>query len=41
MSESDSKPILITGDKVLAAVARNEGVRVWECVNEPELKEVL
>lgn len=34
--KSDSQPILITGDKALAAAARSEGIRVWDCVNEPE-----
>jgi hypothetical protein len=39
--ECDSKPILITGDKALAIAARQEGIRVWDCVNEPEPTEVL
>lgn len=32
--KSDSKPILITGDKALADAARNEGLRVWYCIDE-------
>jgi len=39
--DSDSKPILITTDKELAAAARNEGIRVWDCVNEPEPNELF
>ena len=39
--ECDSKPILITGDKDLAIAARQERIRVWDCVNEPEPTEVL
>jgi hypothetical protein len=31
----DSKTILITADCSLAEVARNEGVRVWDCMKEP------
>ena len=38
--ESDSKPILITGDQALAKAARKENIRVWDCVNEPEPEEV-
>lgn len=38
---SDSKPILITGDNALAIAARQEGIRVWDCVNEPEPIELL
>ena len=34
--ENDSKPILITGDGNLAKAARQEGIRVWDCVTEPE-----
>ena len=30
----DSKSVLITADKELARVARQEGVRVWECTSE-------
>jgi hypothetical protein len=37
---SDSKPILITADKALATAARKEGIRVWDCVNEPEPKDI-
>jgi predicted nucleic acid-binding protein len=33
--EGDSRPILITADKKLAAAARSEGLRVWDCMNEP------
>jgi predicted nucleic acid-binding protein len=38
---SDSKPILITADEKLAAAALNEGIRVWDCVNEPEPSELF
>lgn len=34
--ESDSKPILITGDGPLAKAAEMEGIRVWNCVNKSE-----
>jgi predicted nucleic acid-binding protein len=37
---SDSKPILITGDQALATAACKEGIRVWDCVNEPEPNDV-
>jgi predicted nucleic acid-binding protein len=37
---TDSKPILITGDRSLAEAARNEGLRVWYCVDEPPPEEV-
>lgn len=36
---SDSKPILITGDRSLADAARSEGLRVWNCVDEPPPEE--
>lgn len=32
----DSKTILITADKELAAAARIEGLRVWDCLREAE-----
>jgi len=38
---SDSKPILITGDNALAMAACQEGIRVWDFVNEPEPIELL
>ena len=31
---SDSEPLLITADSKLAKTARNEGVRVWSCLEE-------
>jgi predicted nucleic acid-binding protein len=31
----DSRPILITADRDLAAAARKEGLRVWDCLREP------
>jgi len=31
----DSKPILITADRGLAAAARKEGLRVWDCLRDP------
>ena len=31
----ESSPILITADERLAEVARNEGLRAWNCVKEP------
>ena len=31
----ESKPILITADTALTRVARQENVRVWNCVQEP------
>src|SRR5215510_7254771 len=38
---SDSNPILITGDNALAIAVRQEGIRVWDCVNGPEPIELL
>ena len=35
LRQTESEPILITGDEALAAAARAEGLRVWNCVNEP------
>jgi predicted nucleic acid-binding protein len=32
--EGDSRTILITGDSDLAKAAINEGLRVWDCMNE-------
>jgi predicted nucleic acid-binding protein len=32
---SETKPLLITADSNLADVARQEGLKVWYCVNEP------
>lgn len=32
--EGDSRPILVTADKKLAAAARNEGLRAWDCMHE-------
>jgi predicted nucleic acid-binding protein len=32
--EGESRPILVTADKKLAAAARNEGLRVWDCMHE-------
>ena len=37
---TDSKPILITGDRSLADAARLEGLRVWYCIDEPPPEEV-
>ena len=37
---SDSKPILITGDRPLAEAALSEGLRGWNCVDEPPPEEV-
>jgi len=31
----EAKPILITADGPLAAAARNEGLRAWDCLREP------
>jgi len=31
----DSEPILITGDTKLANAIRQEGLRIWNCMNEP------
>ena len=31
----ESKPLLITADSDLAKAARNEGVKVWDCIHEP------
>jgi predicted nucleic acid-binding protein len=33
--DGPSKSILITADRELARVARNEDIRVWECTTEP------
>lgn len=33
---NDSNPILITGDVDLAKAARQEKIRVWDCINESE-----
>jgi len=33
---NDSNPILITGDVALAKTARQEKIRVWDCINESE-----
>ncbi|MBI4525439.1 MAG: hypothetical protein HY695_16685 [Deltaproteobacteria bacterium] len=38
--ENDSKPILITGDRASADAANNEGLRVWNCVDEPAPEEL-
>jgi predicted nucleic acid-binding protein len=38
--DNDSKPILITGDRSLAEAARSEGLRVWNCVDEPTPQEL-
>jgi predicted nucleic acid-binding protein len=32
----DSRSVLITADAVLAAAARLEGIRVWNCTTEPQ-----
>jgi predicted nucleic acid-binding protein len=32
---SESKSLLITADSDLAKAARNEGLLVWDCINEP------
>lgn len=32
--EGDSRPILVTADKRLAAAARQEGLRAWDCLHE-------
>lgn len=32
--DTDSKPILITGDRALADAALDEGLRVWYCIDE-------
>lgn len=32
--EGDSRPILVTADKKLAAAARSEGLRAWDCMHE-------
>ena|SRR5438093_334716 len=31
----ETKPILITADGLLADAARSEGLKVWNCLNEP------
>jgi predicted nucleic acid-binding protein len=31
-----SQTVLVTADKALAKAARNEGVRAWHCLGEPE-----
>jgi predicted nucleic acid-binding protein len=33
--EGDSRPILVTADKKLAAAAKAEGLRAWDCMHEP------
>ena len=33
--EGDSRPILVTADKKLAAAAIKEGLRAWDCMHEP------
>jgi uncharacterized protein with PIN domain len=38
--KNDSNPILITGDKALAKATSNEGLRVWNCVDDPEPEEL-
>ena len=35
LRQTESEPILITGDQALAEAARAEGLRVWDCANEP------
>jgi hypothetical protein len=37
---TDSKPILITGDQALANAALSDGLRVWNCMNEPSPEEI-
>lgn len=37
---TDSKPILIAGDQALANAARDEELRVWNCMNEPPPEEI-
>lgn len=37
---TDSKPILITGDQALANAARGEGLRVWYCIDEQPPEEI-
>ena len=32
---NDSKTVLVTADKLLAAAARAEGLRVWSAMEEP------
>lgn len=39
-SNTDSKPILITGDQALANAAREEGLRVWYCIDELPPEEI-
>jgi hypothetical protein len=38
--DTDSMPILITGDQALANVARDEGLRVWYCIDELPPEEI-
>jgi hypothetical protein len=38
--DTDSKPILITGDQALANAARDEGLRVWYCIDELPPEEI-
>ena len=38
--DTDSKPILITGDQSLAKAARGEGLRVWYCIDEQPPNEI-
>ena len=38
--DNDSKPILITGDRSLAKAARDEGLRVWNCIDETPPEEL-
>lgn len=33
--QGDSAPMLITADRELAIAARKEGLRVWDCANDP------
>jgi predicted nucleic acid-binding protein len=35
-AELGSQPVLITADRNLAIAARSEGVRVWNCIDDPE-----
>jgi hypothetical protein len=37
---TDSKPILVTGDQALANAARNEGLRAWYCIDELPPEEI-
>ena len=38
--DTDSKPILITGDQALANAARGEELRVWFCIDEQPPEEI-